>query len=100
MLNSQEQSFRAFTRTKIVGELKILSQKRQTLPLLFSVRRTHCSLMLLTCRVLQLQLTYALNSVNNEVHKYNTLFNGVGGQLLDAAREDTAALVQLIMDRL
>ena len=54
-------------------ELKNLESKSQTFPLLSSFTRTDCSLML--------------------------ALNGVGGQLLDAAHEDTAALVQLIMDR-
>ena len=53
--------------------------------------------MFLIRRVLQLQLTYALNAVNNEGHKYKALINGVG-QLLDEAHEDTAALVQLNLE--
>ena len=49
----------------VSGELKNLSQKRQTFPLLSSFTRTDCRLMLLICRALQLWLTHALNSVNS-----------------------------------
>ena len=82
------------------GELKNVESKTPDFPIAIFIDRTDCRLMLLIRRVSQLWLTYALNLVNSiGTANIKHLALNQWCWLLDAAREDNAALAQLIMDR-